>query len=339
MLILEILIVLISLVGLFISYKIKQEKNKKLSGGQMVCFPGHDCDRVVFSDYSKFFGISLEIMGFIYYSLATIFYLIAIFVPSLINSITLFIVLGLTFGGFLFSIYLTFIQVFKLKSYCTWCLGSAAVSVLIFILSIFLVKESAAEFLAFIKTMENFIRSIEFISLSIGLSIVTIVEIVTIRFLGKFKISEQEINSLKILDQINWFVLFGFIISNLGLVLIEKNPPYLLVESILVSTIIINLLIANIKTVSSLKYYRQNTNTIPVKKVCQLRKIVFGQSVISLTSWYFLFYINFIIGEAVIRNQEIIRNYLLIIALITILVQISALIFDKTTRQKSTLKR
>ena len=132
----NILIVVASLAGLYITYRIRKEKQKVKQGGAMVCMVGADCTKVVFSECSKFFGLDLEKMGFVYYAVTALVYAVGIVAPALITNFVLFISLGLTFGGLLFSIYLTAIQVFRLKNFCTWCLGSALSSTLIFIFAL-----------------------------------------------------------------------------------------------------------------------------------------------------------------------------------------------------------
>ena len=110
-------------------YKHKKE-NKPL-----VCPIGFECDFVVKSDYSQFMGVSLEIFGMIYYASLSLFYLLSLFVFSIIPAILSSFLLLASLGAFLFSLYLLCLQIFVLKKGCSWCVVSALISILIFILT------------------------------------------------------------------------------------------------------------------------------------------------------------------------------------------------------------
>lgn len=49
-------------------------KHKKPNQTPLVCPLKFDCDTVVHSDYSKVFGIPVEILGMIYYALLSVAY-------------------------------------------------------------------------------------------------------------------------------------------------------------------------------------------------------------------------------------------------------------------------
>jgi len=128
----KIILVILGLSGLSIAAYIR---HSKLFKEKLVCPIGFDCNSVVKSDYSRFLGIPVEILGIIYYSLVAIGYFISFFIEPSEN-----FVLFLAFASilaFLFSIYLTIIQAFLLRQWCTWCLISAALSTTIFLLVIF----------------------------------------------------------------------------------------------------------------------------------------------------------------------------------------------------------
>lgn len=117
-------------ITIYITYVTLKNKN-------MICIRGKDCDAVVTSKYNKTFGISNIYAGLLYYSLVIV---LAIFLLMGITQI-LFLPLELFLliiagGAALFSLYLTFIQAFVLKIWCEYCVTSAVVSILIFILEL-----------------------------------------------------------------------------------------------------------------------------------------------------------------------------------------------------------
>ena len=271
----------------------------------MVCLVGHKCDAVIFSDYSKFLGINLEVMGFLYYFLISLFYMIYLLFPALARVEIIFIFLGLTFGGFLFSLYLTYIQIFKLKSLCFWCLGSALISILIFISSYSLVLLSIPEVIEYIIQIQKYIRLFEFVSLIAGVGIFTILEITTLRFLKDFKITPKENEILKNISQVGWFVLFLSILNNVGIYLPNIIFGYenlnggvfntFFIELILILLIILNEIISEFQILPIIKKAGLDIRMMEVTRVMKYRHVAFVQSIMSIILWYGLFYVNFMI--------------------------------------------
>ncbi len=101
-----------------------------------LCPIGHSCDPVVHSDYSRFMHIPVEILGILYYFLILLCYSLLVMYPSMKTGMveaTLLLISGL---AFLFSVYLTAVQAFILKEWCTWCLFSATLCAIIFFTSL-----------------------------------------------------------------------------------------------------------------------------------------------------------------------------------------------------------
>ena len=73
----HIYLLILSLTGFLVSAYIYYKKNRK---EKLVCIIGKDCNKVIHSKYSKFFGlIDNEIIGMLYYSLVLIFSLLGFF--------------------------------------------------------------------------------------------------------------------------------------------------------------------------------------------------------------------------------------------------------------------
>ncbi len=125
------LISLLGLVGFFISLYIYDKKKAKK---KLVCPRRSNCDTVIHSDYSKIITIPVEVLGMVYYAFMGSIYTIVFIFDLWSNSIAL-VLLGVSICSVLFSIYLLSIQAFVVKHWCLWCLSSALVSILIFILS------------------------------------------------------------------------------------------------------------------------------------------------------------------------------------------------------------
>ena len=127
------LIFLTASAGFVVASYIRQKKRHEQP---LVCPMHADCDTVVHSEFSSFFGIPLEYLGMLYYALVALSYLIFLVWPTLATPLIIFFLLALSAAAFLFSLYLTFIQAFYLKQWCSWCLISAALSTTIFFLGL-----------------------------------------------------------------------------------------------------------------------------------------------------------------------------------------------------------
>lgn len=127
------LIVFVSLAGLLLALYIHYKKQTRQV---LVCPIGSDCDAVIHSEYSRFLGIPIEILGIFYYGGLSLSYGIFLMQPDLVSPLILFLVLGLSTLAFLFSLYLTFIQAFVLRQWCVWCLTSASFCLLIFLFAL-----------------------------------------------------------------------------------------------------------------------------------------------------------------------------------------------------------
>ncbi len=130
----DLLLVLIGSLGFALCAYLYHCKTKKKP---LVCPLRTSCDFVTTSKYSKFLGIHLEVIGMTYYALVVITHMVVAIDPSLATTNGVIVGLIASTGAFLFSIYLTSIQAFILKQWCTWCLCSATLCLLIFITTYF----------------------------------------------------------------------------------------------------------------------------------------------------------------------------------------------------------
>jgi uncharacterized membrane protein len=90
------------------------------------------CKQVATSNYSVIWGIPIALMGLLYY-LCLLFLAIIYFDTK--NEFFIKLAILQTVLGFIFSLYLTFLQIFIIKATCIYCLLSATSSILLFMLS------------------------------------------------------------------------------------------------------------------------------------------------------------------------------------------------------------
>ncbi|OHA18082.1 MAG: hypothetical protein A2836_01670 [Candidatus Taylorbacteria bacterium RIFCSPHIGHO2_01_FULL_45_63] len=127
---LKVVTILAAVAGFLLAYYIRHKKHHEQP---MVCPLNSDCHKVVHSEYSRFFGIPVELLGILYYLIIGVAYLVFLVKPEIYFPALSTLILLITSLAFLFSLYLTAIQLFVIRELCTWCLISAFICTVIFI--------------------------------------------------------------------------------------------------------------------------------------------------------------------------------------------------------------
>ncbi|MCS7183926.1 MAG: vitamin K epoxide reductase family protein [Patescibacteria group bacterium] len=305
----EILIIIFSLLGVFISWYIDFHKktNKKL-----VCPLRAECEPVIHSPYSKFLGIKLEQLGIFYYSLVYIFYFSYLFSKHTLP-IFEFIFFNFSLLAFLFSIYLTFIQIFKLKKLCSWCLMSAFTSFMIFFLSYLNFRDSLVFISQLFKDISIFSHAL---FSGIGLGIVIVVDYLFFRFLKDRKIDEKEKEVLDYLSDFIWLILGLIVVTGFFIYLsdMEKyhNSVKFQFKMLVVGIIILNGFLLNLFV--SPKLIDLDLENLPSLK----EKLAIASGIISISSWFLSFtlgrikYISYALSSLLFTYFVILLIFILI---------------------------
>ena len=200
---------------------------------------GH-CDDVVRSEFSKFFGVPVEILGMLYYAVAAAAYSVFYFYSGLAVPLAAFAMFGLASFSFLFSLYLTFIQAFSLKQWCVWCLASAGLSSFIFLANVFYVKLGFAVIPA--EIFEEFYEILvagHLLSAGLGFGASVVGAIMLGKFVKDFKMSDFEADILRTLAQIIWFSIFILILSGFGLYFSDEGISNVLYKSAIAAVLVL----------------------------------------------------------------------------------------------------
>jgi uncharacterized membrane protein len=99
------------------------------AGIRPACTAGESCTKVQTSIYSELAGVPVALIGLIGY----IAILATLLAPE--SERTRFATLALTLGGFGFSAYLTYRELFSIHAICEWCVTSAIVMTILMLLS------------------------------------------------------------------------------------------------------------------------------------------------------------------------------------------------------------
>lgn len=126
-------IALLALTGLFISVYLLLYTLGFY--GELVCGSG-SCETVQTSEYASLFGIPVAGWGAAWYGAVLVLSFLAVqpaFAEAKWTTPSILLLAGL---GLLFSIYLTYVELFVIYAICWWCVTSAVLTLLIFLLAL-----------------------------------------------------------------------------------------------------------------------------------------------------------------------------------------------------------
>lgn len=314
-------IILVACFGFGIAWYIRMKKN--IPHG-MTCPLNSDCDAVVHSQFSVFFGIPVEILGMLYYAIIVFAYSAIITFPSLSNELVVFLLLTLSLVAFMFSVYLTFIQAFAIKEWCTWCLTSASLCTIIFLSSLF---SSEFGFIDLLAKHKGLLVVVHLIGVALGVGGATITDIFFFKFLKDFRISHEENDLLHTVSQVIWFALGVLIVSGLGLYLPESEilnqTPKFIAKVFTIFIIIVNG--AFLTLIISPKLVRISFGQKHIHQsgeLHRLRKLAFALGAISIISWYSSLILATLPRDIPFSDSDLILAYLAMIAVGIIVSQI-----------------
>jgi uncharacterized membrane protein len=136
---LRILAIVTAVIGLAVSTYLSVVK---LTNKNVLCFAGaDDCNIVNSSSYSMWRGIPVAILGAAGYILILTILLI-MNKQKFQSSVIMLALFGITAFGTLYSLYLTYVELFIIHAICPWCLTSAIAMFVLFIISAIILGRS-----------------------------------------------------------------------------------------------------------------------------------------------------------------------------------------------------
>ncbi|MDQ5961729.1 MAG: hypothetical protein QG669_121 [Patescibacteria group bacterium] len=264
---------------------------KKSEKKPLICPMRTSCAEVVTSDYSKMFGVPLEVFGMWYYGVLGVVYgFLAIF-PGVHSTFISFLLVLASLVAFVVSIYLICVQAFALRAWCTWCLMSAFISTIIFALSLI---AHDTDFISILKEYKVFVVILHAVAATVGVGGATVTDIFFFRFLSDRKISVFEADVLNILSKVIWGALGLLVVTGIGLFL--SSETNLLVSSKFVTKMVgVLILIANGVALNLIVSPRLmhisfgESHRHIQGELVRLRRVAFALGAISISSWYMIF--------------------------------------------------
>jgi uncharacterized membrane protein len=125
----------LALAGVFIALYLSLHRLGLFGGGELVCAVG-SCDLVNQSRWAVFLGLPVAFWGLGFYTILLAAALVSLrdrFADSLAAS-TVLLVMGTS--GFIFSAWLTYLELFVIHAICQWCVISAILATAIFVAAV-----------------------------------------------------------------------------------------------------------------------------------------------------------------------------------------------------------
>jgi len=233
-----------------------------------------------------------------YYLIIISAYSVLIFAPHTLSTTMLSVVMALTAGAFLFSLYLLFAQAFLLRQWCIWCLLSAMLSIIIFIASL----GSIGFAVAFLTEITTALKAMHAIGFILGLGGAMAAAFLFSKFLSDRKIDEGELKTLQMLSELIWLGLALTIVSQFALYVTYAE---ILAASAAFLVQTAALFIAAVMSAILMIIFEPFLVMIPFKEpemprkrspLSSLRKPIFVIGALALSSWLFAFAMDYL-GE------------------------------------------
>jgi len=129
-----ILIPILSVIGLGVAFYMTFIETRNVKA---ICGPVGDCNAVQSSPFAKLFGFfPVGLLGLIGYLGILAAWLLAKFGRGSLARLAPLALFGMALFGVVFTIYLTYLELFIIHAVCIWCLSSAVIMALLLALSV-----------------------------------------------------------------------------------------------------------------------------------------------------------------------------------------------------------
>jgi uncharacterized membrane protein len=126
------LAIILTIIGLLVSIYMTIYK---ITSNDSMCIGSGDCKTVNASRYAEVYGIPVAVLGIAGYS-AILAVLLLERKPGFFQQNGTLLFFGLSLTGFLFTLYLIFVEVALIRAYCPFCITSQTAMTIIFIISV-----------------------------------------------------------------------------------------------------------------------------------------------------------------------------------------------------------
>ncbi len=308
----SISIIFLGFAGFLLALYLFHKKRRRTE--PFVCPLRGSCVEVIHSDYSTFLGVPVERLGIAYYAFTSVGHGLLIASPIFFARLEVVLLLTST-AAFLFSLYLTFIQLMSLRKICTWCFLSALFCLGIFVLTLLGARDFVFSLLAEYK---SFVVVLHILFMALGLGAATLADIFFFKFLKDERISAEESDVLSTLSQVIWLSLGLVIVSGVALFLPEAvqylSMPKFLAKMVVVGVIVVNGAFLNLYIAPKLvKISFGDPHNHKEGELGRARRLAFALGPISIVSWYAAFILGSLPADTPLLFFDFLKIYLLVL--------------------------
>lgn len=116
----------------------------KIWNNDSLCLGSGDCSTVNASPYSEIYGIPVAAVGVLGYLAILVLLLMETRGSKFFAANGPLAVFGLSVGGFAFTVYLVYLEIYIIKALCPFCVASQAIMTILFVLSLIRVIRQSA---------------------------------------------------------------------------------------------------------------------------------------------------------------------------------------------------
>ncbi|MCW5854389.1 MAG: vitamin K epoxide reductase family protein, partial [Anaerolineae bacterium] len=110
----------------------------KIAHAKPFCAGVGDCETVNTSVYSVFMGVPIAYLGVLMYATLFVLSFWGARLPEPLATYAPLLIMAISFGGVLYSAYLTYLELYVIEAICVYCVVSATLITLIFLSSLWL---------------------------------------------------------------------------------------------------------------------------------------------------------------------------------------------------------
>lgn len=307
-------IIFIGFGGFLLSLFLFHKKRRKSE--PFVCPLHGRCSEVIHSGYARFLGVPVEILGLVYYAFVAFGHGLVLGFPESLSWLDLPLLIASS-AAFLFSLYLTFIQIVSLRKLCTWCLLSAMFCLFIFGLTVLWTLDFVIPFLI---EYSSVILILHVLSMALGLGSATLTGIFFFKFLKDSRISQEEAQMLSTLSETIWLALGLVIMTGTALFIPDAaqyvETPKFLAKMVVVFVIVLNGAFLNLYIAPKLvKISFAEPHHHKEGELGHARRIVFAMGSMSIVSWYSAFILGSLPVTINLTFWTFLKIYLLLLVI------------------------
>jgi uncharacterized membrane protein len=137
---LRLILIVLSVLGIGVASYLMYGK---LTNTEVLCLTGGGCGTVEASPYSEVRGIPVALFGLVGYIAILAVLILENISARTANASTFFeengplMVFGMSMVGFIYSMYLTYLELGPIGAICSWCVTSAIIMTLVFGISVY----------------------------------------------------------------------------------------------------------------------------------------------------------------------------------------------------------